>query len=1391
MPLLTSLSGKVLSTSTRGVNDEAFVAPTITPSYAPANGQSLNEGQEIAVTFATTGVADNQLIDYTITGVSAADYSTTASNQLTVTGNTASASFILNEDLTTEGSETFTLAYTYDYEHPVDGTTTISGTASWTVVDSSETPVDPTYILGTNKASVNENSSVTITLTTANVSAATTVDYTISGVTSADINGASLTGSFVTGTTDSIVIIAAADATTEGTENITLALDNGEDSITIPINDTSLDPTYALSASSTNANEGDTFTVNLVTTDIANGTEVGYTISGITTADIGGASLTGNFVVQSNAASLSVNITADESLSEGVETFQIVLDNGQGGTVQVVINDTSVDTAPAYLNFTLQTATTVNESGSSTFRITGRNIAQGTTIAYTLSSVSGTISASDFVPASLTRTVTWASAANNVSQTQDFVVTLSNDEITEGAESYKVVLAATDSATTATGSLESATVTVGDTSLTPVIGQKDFLSSASWTVPTDVTSVSIVCVGGGAAGGSINSSYSGGGGAGGSLAYANNVSVTPGETLSVTVGAGGLGQSRNSGTSNSGGLSRVRRGGTTLCQAAGGGGAGATSGGAGQTANIGTVSYAGGSGGTPVSFSRGGGGGGAAGYGGTGGAGSNGNSFNAGGAGSGGGGGGGGASPTTPGQSAGGGVGILGQGTAGAGGNYANDGKGGSGGAEGVNGIGGAYGGGGSGSTYNGNPATGAGTTGGAGAVRIIYPGTSRVYPTTRTTNETSVAGSYDTLVINKTSIEEFSNNNNAYADATVTFTLTTTDVPEGTTVGYTFVNVTGTVNASDFILRDSLFTIGSDGTASISMQAQEDWATEGTESFKIALAATDSVGNDTENLQSPAVSISDDYVATVYNSISLDKATYNEGETITITVDYTGNYDKSIQVLYTISASGTGDFVTTTRRLTLLGGATNEYDGKTVIVSDLTTEGAETLTVTLNAFDLNGNATNSRSTTATIVDTSQTPRIPGTAKVGTINMPSTSTWYGLGSNFGSTTDGGIGGNNDFVIVGGKNNGDGYSNGIINPGCGQAVIFNRATQAVVRTFNSPTLSETYGKLSKFGAGVDIGEYNGYLYACIAAPNYRDSSNVLRPRIYIYITSDGFSSVSLLKTLELTEYTSYAGAANLLMSDRSSFKVQGRHIVISDWNYNSTGLVKYHDLATGYAGTTMSTATTLDDWTGFGIACNDTYIGYTDPTFDGTWAGGSVSTQQEGRFAAITASTGALKRGAYGFQYGGGFSGNPPACNNFYLGSSIALTANRVWFTSVGDDYSGYTNAGRLRNLYYTGGSGATINNPMVTSTSNDELNYNSFKSLDGNGNDYVVMVWDDPYGSGQSIRVYNEAGTLQKTVTPPTGKKYGEYGNVKITEEYLYLPTSDIGGGGANVIDIY
>lgn len=257
----------------------------------------------------------------------------------------------------------------------------------------------------------------------------------------------------------------------------------------------------------------------------------------------------------------------------------------------------------------------------------------------------------------------------------------------------------------------------------------------SWVAPAGVTSVSVVAVGSGA-GGQWNCNAggsSGQGGGGGGLGYKNNYPVTPGSSYTVVVGAAGVTSGSACGIYGNDSYfvcTSVVKGGRGLNNSqystyTGDGGGGGGAGGAGQA----------GSGGF------GGGGGGAGGYSNPGGnayGGRAGFSFGcfAGSSGQCGGGGGGGRTQTASYSSgAGGGVGLLGRGSSGAGGAFATPaggGGGGSGGAAGQPGkssgasSGGAYGGGGAGGSQN-----GVGYSGGVGAVRIIWPGTTRYFPST------------------------------------------------------------------------------------------------------------------------------------------------------------------------------------------------------------------------------------------------------------------------------------------------------------------------------------------------------------------------------------------------------------------------------------------------------------------------------------------------------------------------------------------------------------------------------------------------------------------------------------------------------------------------------------
>lgn len=267
-------------------------------------------------------------------------------------------------------------------------------------------------------------------------------------------------------------------------------------------------------------------------------------------------------------------------------------------------------------------------------------------------------------------------------------------------------------------SANAAALTLPLSGATPVTaGEVAFTTPGAytWVVPSYVTSVSAVAVGGGQGGqaGHTGNAYEyggGNGGKGGSLTY-STFSVTPGQTLTITVGERGIGGSSAKASGTLGGSSFIHAGAQELLYASGGGVAGVS----GRFAGTG-ASNPGGIGGS-FSDNHGGGGGGAGGYSGVGGNGGSGSTGGTAGTGGAGGGGGGGWESSYTSGGAGGGVGIFGQGQSGLGGRSQTPGERGGDGSGGTFGLGG----GGGGLRSSGGWAM-------PGAVRIIW-GTDRSFP--------------------------------------------------------------------------------------------------------------------------------------------------------------------------------------------------------------------------------------------------------------------------------------------------------------------------------------------------------------------------------------------------------------------------------------------------------------------------------------------------------------------------------------------------------------------------------------------------------------------------------------------------------------------------------------
>jgi plastocyanin len=244
----------------------------------------------------------------------------------------------------------------------LDGITPTTA-ANVTIADTSQTPAI-TYNLTTSVGNVSEGDTFRVTLTTGNVAAGTELSYTVTGVDAADLSAGNVTGSFVVGTTEFLDFTLAEDTTTEGIESFMISLDNGQATAQIQVADTSQAAaveSYSLGRSAATVNEGGTFTITLTTENIAPGTSLPYTITGVQTGDIGNTALTGDFIVGTTDSRV-FNVTADLT-TEGSEVFQLALDNGEA-TVGVTIADTSITPGN---NYTVN----VSNAGAGAYTLSG------------------------------------------------------------------------------------------------------------------------------------------------------------------------------------------------------------------------------------------------------------------------------------------------------------------------------------------------------------------------------------------------------------------------------------------------------------------------------------------------------------------------------------------------------------------------------------------------------------------------------------------------------------------------------------------------------------------------------------------------------------------------------------------------------------------------------------------------------------------------------------------------------------------------------------------------------------------------------------------------------------------------------------------------------------
>lgn len=279
-----------------------------------ADQKSVVSGETFTITFVTS---DPGSYGYTITGVNSADIN---GEPLTGTFNGASATLTFTVPVPTEANPEKEFKISLDNNA---ATTTVTIAA-----------FVPFYTLQTDLDSLAIGQTATITF---NTNVPGNYDYTITGVDSADIDNASLTGTF-TANGETLTVTS----TTGEAKTLTLALDNGEATTAIGL----LDPIYELTTSQGVVFNDESFTITFSTNSVLT---TPYTITGVTSAEINNASLTGTFAAGGDTATFT-------SASDFNRPFTLTLDNNEASIFVQIVGLTFYcpQTVPDYLiDFTI------------------------------------------------------------------------------------------------------------------------------------------------------------------------------------------------------------------------------------------------------------------------------------------------------------------------------------------------------------------------------------------------------------------------------------------------------------------------------------------------------------------------------------------------------------------------------------------------------------------------------------------------------------------------------------------------------------------------------------------------------------------------------------------------------------------------------------------------------------------------------------------------------------------------------------------------------------------------------------------------------------------------------------------------------------------------------
>ena len=456
---------------------------SLSPSYSlyfsgAANGSgtitSRDEGLPFYLVLVTSNVAAGEVFDLVYTGNAVADDFTQARPISLTIGNDGKAivPYTTTLDNLTDGQKTMGVLV------QDTGNTVASGEI--VINDTSQNPAYTAFWSSNNTGTtqitqVNEGSNFYLWVSTSGIAAGTplTVEY------SGSVNGADLIDARPTTLTigsngsGSILYTSKNDFAAEGLEFMTATIKNGAVIVattTIEFVDTSVNSTYQLSYSSdaagsqpiTTVNEGQTFYLQIVTTNVPSGTALALTYSGTASnADFNQNRLTTTTVDAQGRAS-AIFVLKNDFVVEGAETLISTVSRAGNsvGNASINIVDSSTPTISARYSASSQgtgTITSVNEDVTFYLVLTTKGYQNGKVLNLAVSA--GSTDLQTQPPATVTLSVTDVTANTNT------IVNLKTlkDYLTEGNETLTIQIKDTNNTTV----LTTASITVNDTSKTP------------------------------------------------------------------------------------------------------------------------------------------------------------------------------------------------------------------------------------------------------------------------------------------------------------------------------------------------------------------------------------------------------------------------------------------------------------------------------------------------------------------------------------------------------------------------------------------------------------------------------------------------------------------------------------------------------------------------------------------------------------------------------------------------------------------------------------------------------------------------------------------------------------------------------------------------------------